>query len=185
MRGAIAVILFALCAAPAYAQAQSERAYAATARLMVEVLAPSSYGDWAYSWGAVSSRISRHMHWHLPDPDPRDRGGDAEIRRNGWIDEQGRNVGVTAIGDEARVLKLHFRIDDTRSEHALLDALRASGDVQVEQAPEPFARYTLTPRDRDAASLERVLSCTSPRSAAAQRCWLDYTLTLPRRPAQN
>jgi hypothetical protein len=78
--------VLAFLAAPAHAQS-TPAPEAAVARVIIEALAPSSHGDWAYRWGALSTRVSRHMHWHLYGPEPRD--AQQEAQRNGWIEVDG------------------------------------------------------------------------------------------------
>ncbi|GAM97176.1 hypothetical protein U91I_00801 [alpha proteobacterium U9-1i] len=148
-----------------------------TARLMIEALAPSSHGDWAYGWGPVSARTARHMHWHLFEPDPRDRPDDYVARRNGWIDGPGQNVGVSAFGGERRVTELSFELSRPDHRGAVFDALRAEGaGLELLRESEDFVEYRLSIAERHPANLMAIEHCTSPRSAAAQRCWTIYTL---------
>lgn len=175
------LILWLALAAPAYAQDNIETA---TARVMIEALAPSSYGDWAYDWSAVSIRVSRHMHWHLPDPDPRGRPEHAEVRRTGWIGASGAQVGVAALGAEYGVRLLAFNFGGGDDRDALFAALHAAGaQIDVVSESNRSGRYVLAAPERDAAILDRTLSCTPPGSRAARRCWTDYTLTFPGRGA--
>jgi hypothetical protein len=44
----------------------------------------------------------------------------------------------------------------------------------------PSATYRLAHPERDGAELIRSMGCTSPNSAAAQRCWTTYELVLGR-----
>lgn len=160
------------------AAAQEAAPDLAAARLIVEALPQTGDADWVYRWDAVSIRVSRHMHWHLPDPDPRERPADAVLRRNGWIDALGAHVGVTAYGDDAGVRELVFE-------------LRRAGDVMARLAEEGVAVETLregetesefriTPPGRRAGHLTRERRCTHPGSRAARRCWMIYTLRFER-----
>lgn len=144
---------------------------------MIEALAPSSYGDWAYRWGPVSARTARHMHWHLFEPDPRDRPDDYVARRNGWIDAPGQDVSVSAFGGEERVTELSFRFNREDYADAVLVALRAEGaTLEVVRESEDMSEFRLRLAERQAATILSLSECTSPRSAAAQRCWTTYTL---------
>lgn len=170
------VFLLVLAATPA--QAEELPSDQAMARVMASALAPTSYGDWAYRWDAVSSRVSSLMHWHLPDPDDRDRPTGAEVRRNGWINSVGRQIGVSAFGGDDGVRALTFRSNDDVDVETLLGALHAQG-VEVEIRSEATRLvYVLTPAGRRSGVLTAVTECTSPHSRAAQRCWTDYTLEL-------
>jgi hypothetical protein len=181
MRALLVSLALVLAPAAAVAQINSEtRAYApivqAVAGLMIEALAPSDYGDWAYDWGPVSARVSRHMHWHIFEPDPRDRPADAVVRRNGWIDGEGANVGVSVFGTDERVTMLTFEV---RAFHTLylLEALRAQGvDVRFVGDDESSSDYMLVAPGRREGRLTSTTVCTSPQSAAAQRCHNALTL---------
>lgn len=153
----------------------------AIGHLVVATLAPVSYGARAYDWDAVSIRISSHMHWHLAPPDRRDRSLKALVSRNGWIGD-GLDVAVTAHGDDEGVRTLWFRYGARTGgpggADKLGEALRAQGAaVEVRQSPSMLAAYTITPPGRHAALLAVRQHCTSPQSAAAQRCWLEAVLT--------
>lgn len=166
----------ALLVTPARAQ-DEPTAVTAVAQLMVKALAPSSYGDWAYRWGAVSIRISRDMHWHLFEPDARDRPADAVARRNGWINVRGQNVGISAFGGDEVVTHLTFDLP-AASTLALVEALRAEGaEVAFQADYEAYLEYVVTPAGRDTGLLTSTRICTSPFSAAAQRCHDEMTLT--------
>jgi hypothetical protein len=176
-----AVIAFLFSGAPARAQEEEATAHQLAARLMIEALAPSSHGDWAYDWGPVSARTARHMHWHLFEPDPRDRPDDYVARRNGWIDAPGQDVGVSAFGGERQVTELSFRFDQEDDTGAVLDALRAEGaTLELVREGEAFSEFRLNVTERKLVTILSLSECTSPRSAAAQRCWTTYTLRLER-----
>jgi hypothetical protein len=183
-----ALLTGATTVSPARAQEQ-QSAEAAMAAVIRNALAPASYGDWRYSWSAVSSRISSLMHWHLYGPET---GDETSIKRNGWISASGQQIGVSAHGEGDTVLSLTFEIKKWRfveSDHDALAAALAADDVaMVETArrapPEfyhtdtPVVVYSLTAPERDPGILTRTESCTSPRSAAAQRCEVSYELAL-------
>lgn len=152
-------------------------------------LAPSDHGDWRYNWGAVSARISSKMHWHLPGPDAPDAD---PVTRRGWIPGAGFQIGVMATGLGETVRTLSFEINtwrETGDVHS--DLLAALSEVGIEatetrRSPAPDFQHTDTPiidyrlstAGRDEGVLTRVVSCTSPRSAAAQRCSATYVLEL-------
>jgi|CXWL01.1.fsa_nt_gi hypothetical protein len=178
MRALLVFVVALLCAvAPARADEQAISAERLTARLMIEALAPSSYGEWAYDWGPVSARVSRHMHWHIFEPDPRDRPADYVARRNGWIDAPGRDVSVSVFGGEQRVGELSFTFNARDDELLVIAALRAEGaGVDVVRETDESGEYRLAIAEHEPAVLRVEHRCTSPRSAAAQRCWSTYTL---------
>lgn len=98
------------------------------------------------------------------------------------IDGEGENVSVSIYGGDRRVTELSFRFERDDVEEALVAALREAGaELRTESVTERGSDYTLEPRERDATTLRHNVSCTSPRSAAAQRCWTTLTLTLPSR----
>ncbi len=180
MRRAAAAAI-ALLMLPSCAHAQSEAEpdapiVQATARVIAEALAPNDAGAWAYTWDAVSIRISRHMHWHVPRPDPIDRPPDALTQRNGWIGAGGGNVGVSAIGLDDRVIKLTFDVDDFHTLH-LVQALQAQGvEVSFQSEDESSSEYLVTPPGREGGMLTSTRICTSSESRAAQRCHDELTL---------
>jgi len=166
----------ALLVTPARAQ-DEPTPVAAVAELMVKALAPRSYGDWAYRWGAVSIRISRDMHWHLFEPDARDRPADAVARRNGWITVRGQSVGISAFGGDQFVTHLTFELP-AASTLTLVEALRMAGaEVSFQADYETYSEYVVTPAGRRPGLLTSTRICTSPQSAAAQRCHDEMTLT--------
>jgi hypothetical protein len=182
--------LLASATASATARAQElPTAETAMAAVISNALAPASYGDWRYSWTAVSSRVSYLMHWHLYGPET---GDETTIKRNGWISASGQQIGVSAYGEGDTVSSLTFEINRWRfsdSDHdALVAALAANDVAMVETArrapPEfyhtdtPVIVYSLTAPGRDPGVLTRTESCTSPGSAAARRCEVSYELAL-------
>jgi hypothetical protein len=184
-----AVILASALAAVALPAAAQEQTTAedAMASVIHAALAPSSYGDWRYRWDAVSIRISSLMHWHLPGPD---KPGEEAITRRGWISANGQQVSVTAhgIGETVTGLALGYSgwpgYEVERG--TLIEALAARGVTVTEtsrnEAPEffhtdePVILYRLSAEGRHDAALKQTHTCTSPRSAAAQRCDTTYLL---------
>ncbi len=176
-----ALVAFLFAGAPARAQQEGATAHELAASLMIEALAPSNYGDWAYDWGPVSARTARHMHWHLFEPDPRDRPEDYVARRNGWIDAQGQNVGVSAFGGERRVTELTFTFNREDHSDAVLAALRAEGaTLDAVRTSEDLSEFRLSIAERKPATILSQSECTNPRSAVARRCWTTYTLRFER-----
>jgi hypothetical protein len=185
---AAAVFAMAMLASPANAQDQPT-AEKAMARVIHGALAPSSLGDWRYRWDAVSIRISSKMHRHLAGPDDAD---EETISRHGWITGGGEQIGVTAYGAGETVGSLvmdYNRWPQFDGEPGPLIAALADLGVEATEiarnaAPEfyhtdsPIIVYRLTAPGRDSGALTRSEHCTSPQSAAAQRCTMSYTLEL-------
>jgi hypothetical protein len=185
---AAAVFAMAMLSSPASAQDQPT-AEQAMARVIHGALAPSSLGDWRYRWDAVSIRISRDMHWHLVGPDDAD---EETVSRNGWITGGGEQIGVTAYGVGETVGGLGMVYDRwPQFDGVPLPLIAALAELGVEAieiartfAPEfnhtdaPVIVYRLTAPGRDSGALKLSEHCTSPRSAAAQRCTMSYTLEL-------
>ena len=186
---AIATMLaMAAFACPAGAQ-DEPTAEAAMARVIHGALAPSSLGDWRYRWDAVSIRISRDMHWHLAGPDDADED---TITRNGWISGGGLQIGVSAYGSGDTVTGITMdynrwpQFDDEPL--PVLAALTELGveatEIERKDAPNfyhadaPIVVYRLSAPGRDSAELTQSVQCTSPQSAASQRCSMSYTLEL-------
>jgi hypothetical protein len=165
-----------LAFAPAAFAHEEPEPGAGIAQVIVNALAPSSYDDWGYDWGPVSARVSRHMHWHLFEPDPRDRPADYVAQRNGWIDAVGVSIGVSAYGGERRVTELSFRLNEPHDIDVRAALTEAGVVVETLREAEDLAQYRITAPERHPAWLTRVDQCTSPRSRAAQRCWSIYTL---------
>ncbi len=163
----------------------------AMAKLIHAAMAPSDHGDWVYTWDGLSTRVSSLMHWHLAGPpDP----GETTITRRGWISTTGRQAGVTAYGEGGAVSALSIEADVWYSFNvgptSLLPALAAQNITVVEverreaaefaNTDEPVIVYALSAPGRDTLRLTHSVQCTSPRSAAAQRCESHYTLALGR-----
>lgn len=177
MRTIFLVLAVAFIASCAHAPAQEEEgAPQVVARIIVEALAPESYGDWAYDWGAVSARVSRHMHWHLFGPDPRELEEGAVARRNGWISARGQSVGISAFGDPDSVTHMTFELrDGTTLDH--LEALRAAGaEVSFAADWEESSDYVIGAPGRDSAELTSTRICRPPESRAGPSCRIELTL---------
>ena len=172
-----ALIAFAVTLLPAWAHAQegrfdrSETPIAiATANVIIQALPETQYGDWGYRWDAMTVRITRFVRWHIYAPDPRDRAADAIVRRNGWLEVPGAGIGVSVFGGDEKVTALSFEYDDFTNLD-LIDALRDAGaEVSFQADYESYSEYVVTPPGREAGLLTLSRRCTSPRSAAAQRC---------------
>ena len=185
---AAAVLAMAMLSSQASAQDQPT-AEQAMARVIHGALAPSSLGDWRYRWDAVSIRISRDMHWHLVGPDDAD---EETVGRNGWITSDGDQISVTAYGARETVDGLSMSYDRwPQFDGEPLPLIAALAELGVEAteiarsvAPEfyhtdaPVIVYRLTAPGRDSGALKLSEHCTSPQSAAAQRCTMSYTLEL-------
>lgn len=172
-----ALFALAILAAPSCAHAQegrfdrSETPIAiATANVIIQALPESQYANWGYRWDAMTIRITRLVRWHIYAPDPRDRPADAIVRRNGWLETPGASVGVSVFGNDETVTALSFDYNDFTNLD-LLDALRDAGvQVSFQADYESYSEYIVTPPGREAGLLTLSRTCTSPRSAAAQRC---------------
>lgn len=173
----VALIALAFVFMPGCAHAQEGRidrsetpAVRAIAHALIQSLPESRYRDWGYGWGPVSSRVSGLVHWHIFEPDPRDRPVDAIVRRNGWLDQEGASVGVSVFGNDETVTMLSFTYSNYTNLD-VLDALRDVGaDVSFQADYESYSEYIVTPPERAPGLLVLSRQCTSARSAAAQRC---------------
>lgn len=149
----------------------------AAATVLINALAPSEAGDWRYDWGAVSPRVSRLVHWHIFEPDPRDRPAGAIVRRNGWIEAPGKQIGVSVFGDDDHVTMLSIEYHEFHNLD-LLEAIAAEGaEVSFQADYESYSEYIVTPPGRRAGLLTVSRACTSPQSAAAERCTNRAALT--------
>jgi hypothetical protein len=149
----------------------------AAANVLIQTLAPRDYGDWRYDWAAVSARTARHVHWHIFASDARDRAPDAIARRNGWIEAEGAQIGVSVFGTDERATMLSLEYDEFHN-FDLIEALRAEGaEVSFQADYESYSEYIVTPPARQTGLLTVHRRCTSPQSAAAQRCHNEAELT--------
>lgn len=175
MRAVLTALAIALLPACAHAQeGRIDRSEApivrAIANVIVQTLPENQYRAWGYRWDAVSIRISRVVRWHIFAPDPRDRALDAIVRRNGWLEAPGAQIGVSVFGNDENATALSFEYDEFTNLD-LLDALRDAGaDVSFQSDYECYSEYIVTPPGREAGLLTLSRSCTSEHSAAAQRC---------------
>ncbi len=171
---ALALLAFTGCA-HAQVSDRETRAAEATARVIIQALAPETYGDWAYRWDALSARLSRHMHWHLYGPDI-EQPPDAVVRRNGWIDGEGSQIGVSANGVAERVSHLTFEVHALNT-LTLLEALRAQGaQVSFQADWEESSDYVVSAPGRDSAMLTSTRICRPPESRAGPSCHTELTL---------
>lgn len=175
---ALAVLLFAPVADAQERQSlRDEPIVRAAANVLIHTLAPSEQGDWRYDWGAVSPRVSQLVHWHMFEPDPRDRPADAIVRRNGWIEVPGQQIGVSVFGGDLRVTMLSLEYSAFHNLD-LLEALAAEGaQVSFQTDYESYSEYIITPPGREAGLITVRRLCTSPQSAASQRCHNEAELT--------
>lgn len=172
---ALALALSGCAHAPA-AEPQEERAPQAVARIVIEALAPESYGEWAYHWSAVSARVSRHMHWHMFGPEPGELEEGAVARRNGWVTARGQSVGISAFGDRENVTHMTFELrDGTTLDY--LEALRVAGaEVSFVADWEESSDYAISVPGRESAELTSARICRPPGSRAAPSCRIELTL---------
>jgi hypothetical protein len=174
---ALALLTTSCAHAPAPLQ-EEERAEQIVARIMIDALAPESHGDRAHNWAAVSARVSRHMHWHLFGPDPRELEQGAVARRNGWISARGQSVGISAFGDRTNITHMTFELRDGQTLDYLA-ALRAAGaEVSFAADWEESSDYVLSAPGRESAELTSTRICRPPESRAGPSCHDELTLRL-------
>lgn len=148
-----------------------------TANIIAQALPESRYRAWGYSWDAMSSRVSPLVHWHIVRPDARDRPADAVVRRNGWVEAPGLQIGISVFGTNAAVTMLLFEYNEFTNLD-LLDALRDAGAAVSFQADyETYSEYIVTPPGREAGLLTLRWVCSPPQSAVAQRCHSEAELS--------
>jgi hypothetical protein len=115
------------------------------------------------------------MHWHLFEPDRRDRAADYIAQRNGWIDAVDLSISVSAFGDDDDVRELSFEV--SRFGIDVPGALRVAGvEVETLSDNEEHSHYRVVATERRPGWLTRTRHCTSPRSRVARRCWETYVL---------
>jgi hypothetical protein len=171
---ALALLAFTGCA-HAEEGGGDARAAEATARVIIAALAPAADGVRGQHWDALSTRVSRHMHWHLHGPDI-ELAPDAIVRRNGWIDGEGAQIDVSAHGPAERVSHLTFELHDLNT-LTLLDALRAQGaEVSFQADWEESSDYVVSAPGRDSAMLTSTRICRPPESRAGPSCHIELTL---------
>lgn len=142
----------------------------ATANAIIQSLPESQYRDYGYRWDATSIRISRFIHWHIYEPDPRDRAPDAIARRNGWLDIEGATVEVSVFGNDDKVTMITFGYSGFTNLD-VLDALRDAGvGVSFQADYDTYSEYLITLPGREPALLALRNSCTPDNMASARRC---------------
>lgn len=166
---ALALVLAANCA---HAQDRPEDAVAAraVAGVILAAMPEERYASWGYGWGPMSSRVSPLVHWHIYGPDRPAPASSDIVERNGWIAGEGYSLQVTVRGVEAQVIEIS--IDANRfSSETLLDVLRVQGaTISFEGDDESSMYYWVVTPGRTGARLALTRTCTSPNSAAMQRC---------------
>ncbi|MEQ1820221.1 MAG: hypothetical protein ABL871_16585 [Terricaulis sp.] len=185
-RAVLAALALAILPSCAYAQDgridRSETPIVrATANAIIQSLSESQYRDYGYRWDATSIRISRLIHWHIFEPDPRDRATDAIVRRNGWLDEAGGQVSASVFGDDEKVTSLSFEYS-TFTNLDVLDALRDAGaDVNFQADYETYSEYIIAAPGREPALLTTRRTCAPDNMASMQRCenGAEVTFELP------
>jgi hypothetical protein len=179
----VVLIASALALTPTITHAQAEgdanNAMAReTANVIIQAVSPNDYGDWRYRWDAVSIRVSRFLHWHIYEPDTRDRPEDAIVRRLGWIDTIGRrSIGVAVYGGDDGVTMMEFEVSGFNVLD-LIAALRAEGaEVSFQSDYETYSEYVITPAGRAPALMTTRRTCPPETSARAQNCRTTAELT--------
>jgi hypothetical protein len=128
------------------------------------------YTSWGFRWDAMSTRVSRLVHWHLHAPDARDRAANDIIERSGWMEGDNYLFGVTARGIEAQLLEISIDYDHFQPQ-TLLDLLRAEGAaLSGEGDDESSTYYWMTMPGRAPVRLAMTRTCTPEGSAMARRC---------------
>ncbi len=194
----LGAVLLALAAVPAALAQPTEEPTAVerAAEAALQAIPAISDPAWTTRWDATGIRMNRGpVTWHLADPDRPDENGaaPARFRRTAWVGARGQQFSVAVCGDAEAVGAIAFRFSNDQSD-ALAAAFAAQGAapelIEAHRAPEiedPWddedyeawtperasARYALTSDDRWPATLETEVSCTSPRSRAAQSCRTD------------
>jgi hypothetical protein len=180
-------ILAAAVAPPACAHRPFNDSHApivqATARVMIASLAEQQSGQHGYHWDALSARISRLVHWHVTGLDARNRPFDSITRRNGWLEGQGHQVSISALGSNERVTSLEFEHNDAFAVLSLLNELREQGaEVSFQADYETYSEYLVTAPSRQTASLTARTSCSPFQARPAQGC--EQTLSLAFEPPE-
>lgn len=175
-RALIAVLALTLAGcAHAKAPDRTARMAEATARVVIAALPREGEGVRDQDWTALSIRVSRHLHWGLHGPDI-ELAPDAVVRRNGWIDADGAQIGVAALGVAERVTQLGFELHQLDT-LALLEALRAQGaEVSFQADWEESSEYVVRAPGRESAILTSARVCRPPESRAGPYCHTELTL---------
>lgn len=166
------VALFFSAPAPAVAD-EVQSVDAEIARILAIAAATGPYR----SWDDLRVAMPRNVRWHLAPPDDRSA---RVIRRTGWIEVNGRQIGVAGCGVARGPELLTLRVASAAEsgDDAAMAALEQGGGLSLEAAAPSetgeVRRYVLQ-RD-NALSFLRELSCTPEGSRAARRCAVSYTL---------
>lgn len=178
MRGLV-LIAALLCAAPAQAQDQAPRMEALIAQTAIAALPETGSATRAYRWDAFIARMSP-VTWHFDAAFETHQRG--HFLQRGYLTVPGEQADVVACGIETQAMAFAVELSSFSFEHEdwgslVLEALRAAGaDVRARGA----MQYDVTAPGRDGEMQLRIAEeCTSPMSAAAQRCWTSIVFTLP------
>ncbi len=178
MRGVM--LTLALMFAPAaLAQEPAPSMEALVAQIAIDALPQTSSGANSYQWDALAARMSQ-VNWHFAAPYETHEAGHFILR--GYIAASGEQADVVACGIETQAMAFALQLDSYSFENEdwaslVLEALRAAGaDVRARTA----LLYDITAPGRDDQLKLRIAEeCTSPMSAAAQRCWTNFVFVLP------
>jgi len=136
-------------------------------------------------WDDLRMAMPRNVRWHLAPPDEPET---VIVRRTGWIEVAGRQIGVAACGVARGPELLTLRIASAAEgeDDPAITRLEQGGDLSLE-AVEPsmsgeLRRYRL--RGGHDLWFEREISCTPEGGRAARRCAVSYTLDI-RPPYRN
>lgn len=115
--------------------------------------------------------MTYRVHWHLA---PRDAAG--AVRRTGWVEGDADHAGLAACGDE-NVRLFSFHLD--RSVKEVRPALLRALTDEAQGAPEAAGdAWRIAPSWTTHGLMRIEGGCTSPDSAALQRCWTDVRFAL-------
>lgn len=166
---AAALMLTANCA-HAQARPENEVAARAVANVIFAAMPDEQNASWGFRWDAMSTRVSRFVHWHLHAPDAPDRAPNDIVERSGWLEGDNYTFGVTARGIEAQLLEISIDYDHF-APRTLLDLLRTEGaTLSSEGDDESSTYYWVTMPGRAGVRLAMTRRCTPESSAMARRC---------------
>lgn len=149
----------------------------ATANVIIQALPETQHRDWGYRWDAMSTRLSRFVRWRVYAPDPRADPPDTIVRRNGWIDGEHEDVGVSAFGADDAVTMLSFEYDRFYALDLLEGLRRAGADVRFQADYETYSEYVIVAPGREWGLLTTRRTCTPENWPAAARCQDSVELT--------
>lgn len=179
MRGLILTI--ALMIAPA-AQAQSlARLESAIAETVIAALPPAGSNTAAYEWRSLESRWA----WVRPHfTAPFETSETDHFIWRGWMSVGGDQADFVACGGEQTAMAFALKSPSYDVGDALgpmmIAELQAQGAVVTpRETPDLFD--VTAPGREGVLQVRTAWSCTSPMSAAAQRCWTDIQVVLPSR----